>query len=95
MKRTLLSSFNLIMQNNVFTFNGYFHKQIKGAPMSAISGFLAEMRLIENKIMTEFQRRPTEKYGYCDDVFIVWDSCMEHLQGFLVRSMRLIGTYNL
>lgn len=41
---------------------------------------------IENKIMTEFQKRPTGWYRYVDDTFKLWDSDMVQLQEFLDKT---------
>lgn len=78
------------MNKIVFTFIGNFYNQLKFAPInSPISGFLAEIKFMptENKIITELQRKPAEWCKYVDNIFVIWESRMEHLHIFWMKSM--------
>ncbi len=75
----------IILQNNVFEFNGVFYKQIQGTAMGtkmAPSYAILYMDYLERKIL-ERDPKPYIWLRFIDDIFMVWLHGDEELDAFL------------
>ena len=77
----------LILENNVFKYNGTLYHQISGVAMgSPISPTLAIlfMHKLETAFLTSLNHKPVLWKRYIDDIFVIWDGDIASLNNFLV-----------
>ena len=81
----------LVLKENSFQFNGKNYLQIHGTAMGtkmAVSFANLFMSAVETKILNESTEKPLVWKRYIDDVFSLWNTNIEDINGFIEQANR-------
>ena len=80
----------LILQENSFQFNGENYLQTHGTAMGtkmAVAFADIFMAAVETKILSQNETKPLVWKRYIDDVFSLWNTSIEEINGFIVKAI--------